>query len=373
MSGASERVIVVGAGNAALVAALAAHDHGAAVTVLEAATRAERGGNSRFAGATFRFAHAGLPSLEPLLADEARDLIACSAVEPYTEDDFYRDLMDTSSGRADPHLTRILVRESYDTVSWMRDKGVEWELATRKFVSADKLSAAQPYVLPPGGAVRVRHEGIGLMDNLFATVEATGIDVWYEAPAHALITSGSTVRGVRVRRRDGYVDLHGQVILASGGFEASPEMRLRYLGSGWDLVKVRGTRFNRGVMLDEALRAGAQAAGHWGGCHATPVAWDAPDVGDLALTDSTGRHSYPYGILVNARGERFIDEGEQYYLHTYAKTGAAIRAQPRAWAAQIFDQKTLAHLQPRYRTQRPVTRDSIEELRYYREHLLRLP
>jgi tricarballylate dehydrogenase len=357
-----ERVVVVGAGNAALVAALAARDHGAPVTVLEAATRAERGGNSRFAGATFRFAHAGLRSLEPLLADDARDLIACSAVEPYTEDDFHRDLMETSSGRADPELTGILVEESYDTVRWMRDKGVRWELATRKFVSEDRLSAAEPYVLPPGGAVRVRHEGIGLMDNLFTAVEATDIDVWYEAPAHALLTAGSTVEGGRGRRPDGYVDVTGQVILACGGFEASPEMRLRYLGAGWDLVKVRGTRFNKGVMLEEALRAGAQAVGHWGGCHATPVSWDAPDVGDLALTDSTGRHSYPYGILVNARGERFVDEGEQYYLQTYAKTGAAIRAQPRAWAAQIFDQKTLTHLQPRYSTQEPVTGDSIEEL-----------
>lgn len=362
MPDASDRVIVVGAGNAALVAALAAHDRGAPVTVLEAGTREERGGNSRFAGATFRFAHSGMESLEPLVTEEEKEMIRYSSVEPYPEEDYYHDLMDTSSGRSNPELIRILVNESYATVLWMRDKGVKWELATRKFIAEEKLSEDDPYVLPPGGVVRVRHEGIGLMDNLFAAVEATDIDVRYEAPAHQLIAEGSTIKGCRVRRRDGFVDLYGQVILACGGFEANPEMRLRYLGSGWDLVKVRGTRFNKGAMLDEALRTGAQPAGHWGGCHATPVAWDAPDVGDLEITDATGRHSYPYGILVNINGERFVDEGEQYYLHTYAKTGAAIRAQPRAWAAQIFDQKTIEHLQPRYRTQDPVTAGSIKEL-----------
>ena len=359
MSGSSNQVLVVGAGNAALVAALAAHDLGASVIVLEAGSREERGGNSRFAGATFRFVHEGLASIEPLLAESSKELVPLSAVEPFSREDYMRDLVDTSSGRAFPDLLTALVDESYETMMWMRDKGVQWELATRKFVKQDKLSTEEPYVLPPGGCVRAVHEGIGLTDDLFAAVEATDIDVWYDSPAHALITEGSSVRGVQVRRPGEFVELHGQVVLASGGFEANPEMRLRYLGSGWDLVKVRGSRFNKGAMLDAALRAGAQAAGHWGGCHATPVAADAPDVGDLAITDKTGRHSYPYGLLVNNSGQRFLDEGEQYYMKTYAKTGAAIRAQSRAWAVQIFDQKTLPHLQPRYSTQEPVTAGTI--------------
>lgn len=357
-----DRVIVVGAGNAALVAALAADDAGAAVVVLEAANREERGGNSRFAGATFRFAHEGMASVRPLLADSSHELVPVSAVAGYSREDYLRDLMDTSSGRAIPELVAAVVDDSRSTMAWMRDRGVKWELATRKFVRPDQLTTNDPYVLPPGGAVRAVHEGIGLTDDLFAAVEATDIEVWYDSPAHELITEGSSVSGVRVRRPGQFVELHGQVILASGGFEANPEMRLRYLGSGWDLVKVRGSRFNRGTMLDQALRAGAQAVGHWGGCHATPVAADAPAEGDLKITDKTGRHSYPYGLLVNALGRRFVDEGEQYYMKTYAKTGAAIRAQPQAWAAQIFDQKVLSRLQPRYSTQEPVVADSIAEL-----------
>lgn len=358
----SKKVIVVGAGNAALVAALAAHDLGARVIVLEAANERERGGNSRFAGATFRFSHSGLRHIEPLLHESSRGVVPYSSVEPYTGDDFIQDIQETSAGRANHELSQVVVNDSYDTMAWMRDHGVEWELATLKFVKKDQLSIDKRYTLPPGGAVRAVHDGIGLTDNLFAAVEAAGIEIWYDSPAHELITEGSTITGVRVRKRDEYVPLFGQVILASGGFEASPEMRLRYLGVGWDLVKVRGTRFNKGHMLNEAIRVGAQAVGHWGGCHATPVAADAPNEGDLAITDATGRHSYPFGLLVNLDGLRFVDEGEQYYLHTYAKTGAAIRGQRQAWAAQIFDQQTLHALQPRYSTQVPVTANTIREL-----------
>jgi tricarballylate dehydrogenase len=362
VSNNANRVIVVGAGNAALVAALAAHDRGLRVIVLESANYEERGGNSRFAGATFRFVHNGMEEVDAILAESSKELVPISSVEPYTKADYLGDLLEVSSGRAFRHLIEVLVDESYDTMKWMRDQGVHWELATRKFVKQTSLSQDNPYVLPPGGAVRAVHEGKGLVADLFRTAEAKGIEIWYDAPVHDLLTDGSSVRGVVVRRRDEFISLHGQVILASGGFEANPEMRLRYLGTGWDLVKVRGTRFNKGAMLEAALRAGAQASGHWGGCHATPVAADAPEVGDLAITDATGRHSYPYGLLVNKDGQRFVDEGEAYYLSTYAKTGAAIRAQRQAWAAQIFDQKTLDHLQPRYSTQTPVVADSVEKL-----------
>lgn len=362
MSEAPDRVIIVGAGNAALVTALAVHEAGARPLVLEAAPRAERGGNSRFAGATFRFAHDGLEDLTELLDASSLDLVPHSSVGPFTREDFYEDLMSTSDGRADREHARVLVDESRDTIAWMRDHGVRWELATRKFLRPDQLGPDRPYVLPPGACVRAVHEGIGLTDDLFAAVEAAGIEVRYGTPASDLITDGTRVLGVVAGGPDGREELRGQVVLASGGFEANPELRLRYLGEGWDLVKVRGSRFNRGRMLEAALRAGAMATGHWGGCHATPVAADAPDVGSLALTDSTARHSYPYGILVNRRGERFVDEGEQYYLSTYAKTGAAIRAQPGAWAVQIFDQRTLDVLQPRYATQEPVTAATILDL-----------
>lgn len=359
MSSPTSRVIVVGAGNAALVAALAAHEQGAEVLVLEAASKDERGGNSRFSGAIFRFAHDGFDSLVPLLTEEAKLEIDRADVPTYSPQEYYDDCMRMSDGRGDPTLTKLLIDRSYETVEWMRDQGVQWELTTKKFIDPKVIASGERFALTPGGVVRAVEEGVGLMEDLFAAVERAGIEVWYDSPAMELLTSGATVHGVRVRRAGEDVDVEGVVVLACGGFEANPEMRMRYLGPGWDLVKVRGTRFNMGTMLERALEAGAYPVGHWGGCHASPQDADCPDVGDLALTDKMSRYSYPYGLLINTDCERFIDEGEDQYLKTYAKTGAAILSQPRGWATQLFDQKTLHLLEPRYDTGTPVESDTI--------------
>jgi tricarballylate dehydrogenase len=363
MPKADAQVIVVGAGNAALVAALAAHEAGADVLVLEAASEAERGGNSRFSGAIFRFAHDGLDSILPLLTDVARGQAHRAEVAPYPSEAFMADCLAMSGGRADPDLTANFIKHSYETVQWMGDLGVKWELTTDKFVDPSVLASGERFTLTPGGSVRAEHEGVGLVQSLFDAAEAAaGIEIRYDSTVHRLITEGSSVLGVQVRHRDSIEEIRGVVVLACGGFEANPEARMRYLGPGWDLVKVRGTRFNVGNVLFQALNAGAGATGHWGGCHASPQDLHAPATGDLALTDKMSRYSYPYGILVNMLGQRFIDEGEEQYLKTYAKTGAAINAQPQARAVQIFDQKTINLLEPRYSTATPVEADTIATL-----------
>lgn len=355
-------VIVVGAGNAGLVAALAARDAGARIVVLEAAGRKERGGNSHFSGGIFRTTHDGLASLEPLIGDNRlawRDKVR---VAPYTHKDFLGDWLKVTAKRANLELIQTVVDRSYETLRWMHEHGVAFELVADKLFDPAKLEPGTTYDIPPGGAIRAAHEGVGLMHNLFAAVESAGIEVWYDAPAATLLTAGSTVEGVRVRRTDHVIDLAGTVVLASGGFESNPEMRLRYLGSGWDLVKVRGTRFNMGAMLVQALGSGAQPAGHWEGCHAAPIDANAPPVGDRRMTDKYSRYSYPYSLLVNVRGERFIDEGEDQVWLTYAKTGSAVRAQPTGVAYQLFDQKTVHLLEPRYSTGTPVEAGTVTEL-----------
>lgn len=355
-------VIVVGAGNAALVAALTAHQEGAKVLVLEAAPKEERGGNSRFSGAIFRIAHDGPDHVEPLLTPEAREWLDRARFDAYPKEQYHADAELVTGARADTELWQILVDRSYETVEWMRDVGVHWELTVGKLIDPDKIDPDETYELPAGGAVRVVHEGVGLMDDLFKAVEDAGIDVWYEAPGIDLITEGATVTGIRVSLSDRFVDVHGAVVLASGGFEANPEMRQRYLGQGWDLVKVRGTRFNMGHMLEAAWNRGAQPAGHFGGAHASPLDADAPKVGDLRYTDKMSRYSYPYSVMVNIDAERFVDEGEDEVWLTYAKTGSAIRSQPQALAFQIFDQQTAHLLEPRYETGTPIVADTLEEL-----------
>ena len=335
-------VIVVGAGNAALTAALAAHQQGATVVVVEAAPKELRGGNSRFSGGIFRFAHGGLDHLRPLLSEEGAQWVDRVTIEPYEPQRFGEDIDLVCQGRSDPDLIGTLIDTSYDTMAWMRDLGVRWELVVDKLFDPANLPPGERYAVPPGGAVRATHEGIGLMYDLFAAVDAAGIEVRHDHPVQELLMEGSRCVGVKVRGRNSFEDLYaGAVVLACGGFESNPELRLRYLGEGWDLVKVRGTRFNLGTVLMQALQAGAAPAGHWGGAHASPLDAHAPDVGELSLTDKMSRYSYPYCLLVDRDGNRFVDEGEDEVWLTYAKTGWAIRAQQGARAWQIFDQKTI--------------------------------
>ncbi|MCP5034667.1 MAG: FAD-dependent oxidoreductase, partial [Actinomycetia bacterium] len=360
---ATADVIVVGAGNAALVAALSVAERGASVIVLEAAPLALRGGNSRFSGGIFRVAHDGMDHLRPLLTDEALEWADKVELDAYPPESYLSDLQLTSQGQCDPALTARMVERSYDTVTWMRDMGVHWELVVDKLFDPENFDPNETYTLPPGGALRATHEGLGLIHDLFEAAEANhDIEIVYDSPAHELIMDGSTCRGVRVRREDSFADYHGRVVLGCGGFESNPQKRLQNLGAGWDLVKVRGTAFNMGTVLDAALDAGAAPSGHWGGAHASPLDADAPPVGQLSMTDKLSRYSYPYCILLNRDGERFVDEASDEVWLTYAKTGSAIREQPGAWAVQVFDQRTIRLLEPRYSTGTPVEADTIAVL-----------
>ena len=274
-------VVVVGGGNAALVAALSAHEAGARVAILEAAPKAERGGNSRFAGAIFRIPHGGMSEIEPLLDESAKaDVTRCN-LGPYTREKYEQDMMATSKGHCDREQMFVMFDHAYETVKWMKEKGVKWQLTLGKFFDMLKMASPGTVInMPPGGAMMACHEGVGLVENLWNAVEKTDISVFYDTPASDLITDGDTVHGIRARLREGTINYIGQVILASGGFEASSRLRRQYLGEGWDLVVVRGSRFNNGAMMEKAIAAGAGATGHFGGCHATPQDLNAPKVGD---------------------------------------------------------------------------------------------
>ncbi|HEX8685986.1 MAG TPA: FAD-dependent tricarballylate dehydrogenase TcuA, partial [Pyrinomonadaceae bacterium] len=198
-----------------------------------------------------------------------------------------------------------------------------------------------------------------------ASAKSQGIDILYETRATALASDGTQVTGVRVKRQDGVAELQARaVVLACGGFESNAEWRTRYLGPGWELAKVRGTRFNNGDGIRMALDIGASSAGNWSGCHAVGWERNAPEFGDLAVGDQFQKHSYPFGILVNARGERFVDEGADVRNYTYAKYGRAILEQPGQFAWQVFDAKVKHLLRDEYRIRQvtKVTADTLEEL-----------
>ena len=354
-------VIVVGGGNAALCAALSASEHGARVLIVEAAPLEARGGNSSFAGCVFRVPHSGLDQVSTVLCKAAFEDTKRCTLAAYSPEDFRRDMEHTSHGRADPSQMQVMLDKSWETVEWMTSQGVHWELILRKYYNIETQTGTID--LPPGAPIKAVKDGVGLMDDLWHAVEQTSISIMYDSPAQDLLITGNTVHGVRVRKIDSYLDLHGQVILACGGFEANPSLRRQFLGEGWDLVPVRGTRYNNGTMLMCALSHGARPAGHWGAAHASPQDYDAPLMGDIAATPIIPRYSYTYGISVNIDGQRFFDEGEEHFGLTYAKTGKKIANQPQAKAYQIFDQKTLYLLQPRYATsKRRYEADTIADL-----------
>jgi tricarballylate dehydrogenase len=181
----------------------------------------------------------------------------------------------------------------------------------------------------------------------------------------SLIADDDGVKGVRVKHDGRTVEVKAKcVVLAAGGFQANAEMRTRYLGPGWELAKIRGTRFNTGDGIRMALDIGAMPTGNWSGCHA--VGWDrnAPEFGDLAVGDNFQKHSYPWGIMINANGERFVDEGADFRNYTYAKYGRVILMQPGQFAWQVFDKKIIPMLRDEYRIKQ-VTKaraDTLEDL-----------
>jgi len=354
-------VVVVGAGNAALSAALAAREHGASVVVLERAPEAESGGNSRFSAGAIRTVYNGVDDLRKLIPELSEEEIAGTDFGTYAREQFYDDMGRITEHRSDPDLAGLLVERSLETLSWLRGKGVCFAPAYRRH--AFKMGGRTRFW--GGLAVEASGGGPGLVAAEHDAARRNGIPILYRTRALRLLQAERRVTGVQVRHGERSFDIAAKaVVLASGGFEANAEWRTRYLGPGWDLAKVRGTRFNTGDGLRMALEAGAMPWGNWSGCHA--VAWDrnAPDFGDLAVGENFQKHSYPFGIIVNANGRRFLDEGADFRSYTYAKYGRAILEQPAQTAWQIFDGKVLHLLREEYRIPQvtKVRGDSIEEL-----------
>jgi tricarballylate dehydrogenase len=355
-------VLVVGAGNAALSAAVSAREQGARrVVVLEKAPRELRGGNTHYSGGLFRFAYDTPEDLRPLVPEVERQVPGFFAsVEPYPAPRFREDLERVTEGRTDPMLAELLIGRSYDTVRWLVGQGVPLEAA----VSLSGVKTGSTVKFSPGAVVRARGEGVGLSRAWFDIAERRDVEIRYEASAVDLSQDRhGRITGVMASTPEGVEEIPARaVVLGCGGFEANPEWRARYLGRPWDLAKVRGTRYNTGDGLRLALGVGALPHGQWTGCHSTPIDADAPPYGDRRLTDKTNRLSYPWGVLVNVAGRRFFDEGEDFQFYTYAKLGGIILGQPRGVAFQIFDGKVASLLEGRYKTGTPVMADSLKDL-----------
>jgi tricarballylate dehydrogenase len=322
-------VLVIGSGNAACAAALAAADGKVRVGVIEKAPKQDRGGNSALTG-HMRFVFDGLDDIRPLVKNTSDDelRVLLERLPRRTEADAWDEVMRVTEGQTDQELLQVHVSQSKPTVHWLASKGHDWVPGSRW----------NENILNPNGG------GFGLQQRYYAMLEKAGVDFHYGTAAVELIRDASGgVAGVHALGPKGFVRFDAKaIVLACGSFEANPEMRARYLGPGWDMVHVRGVPYNTGDGLRMAMDIGAMPHGSWSTCHASPqdVALPAFTVPSGAMHAEYNRYMHPYCIMVNSRGERFVDEADDLRGKTYAKMGRAILSQPGGIAFQIMDAKT---------------------------------
>ncbi len=355
-------VIVVGAGNAALCAAISARENGAKVLVLEKGPKHKRGGNSFFTDGAIRFAYKdkeALAEIIPELKGEGGENIG---IPPYESKDFYNDLMEVTEGKSDPKLANQLVSKSYETIKWMKQQGVEFELNENQVFEKDGKRQFWG-----GLPVKTYRKGIGLIERLIEKAREMNIDIMYEACAVKLQVEAGKIAGLTVKEKgkEEHTVSANSVILACGGFEANKEKRMKHIGEQWENAVVRGTEYNTGDGLEMAFAIGAQSRGQWDGCHAHTTDYNAPTVGDFNKPgDIYKKSSYPLGLIINKKGQRFVDEGADFRNYTYAKYGKETLKQPNQLAYQLFDSQVRSLLRKEYDLEEAtcIKADTIEDL-----------
>ncbi len=359
-------VIVVGSGNAALCAAITAKDQGCDVLVIEKAQPDLAGGNSKYTAGAMRFVYNGNDDLLPLLADPADPRLPDTEFGSYTADKFGADLLSFNDGRPLSGEQQTLIAESYPALRWLASHGVRFE----PIYSRQSFQKDGKHIFWGGLTMEAKYEGVGLVDAELQAFLGLGGEIRYDCAADDLVVRDGRVVGVRTVNEAGEAGQlrAGAVVLACGGFEANAALRTRYIGAGWDQTKVRGTPHNTGKGLEMALNLGARRHGLYGGCHATPMDLHMPDYGNLQIPHldrkSYRKICYFLGIMLNARGERFVDEGKDFRNYTYAQFGRAVMEQPGHLAWQVFDSKVdhLLYGEYRFHDAHFVQADTLDEL-----------
>jgi tricarballylate dehydrogenase len=300
-------VLVIGGGNAALCAAISAAREGASVLVLEGAPKFYRGGNTRHTR-NMRCAH-----------DAATDILT----GPYTEKEFWEDLLRVTGGKTDEELARLMIRESKDILHWIVEQGVRWQPSLGGTLN---LGRTNSFFLGGGRA---------MLNALYLTAEHLGIDILYDAEVVDLDIADGMFLSAALKRGDGRAAARASTLVAAaGGFEANVEWLKQYWGEAADNFLIRGTPYNRGSILKMLLEKGVQEIGDPTQCHAVAIDARAPKFDGGIIT----RHdSVVFGIVVNRDGKRFYDEGEDIWPKRYAIWGRLVAAQPGQIAHIIFD------------------------------------
>jgi tricarballylate dehydrogenase len=301
-------VLVIGGGNAALCAAISARRAGASVLVMEGAPKFYRGGNTRHTR-NMRCAH-----------DAATDILT----GPYTEQEFWKDLLRVTGGQTDEDLARFMISESKDILNWIVEQGVRWQPSLGGTLS---LGRTNSFFLGGGRA---------MLNALYLTAERLGVEILYDAEVIDLkIEDGMFLSATLKQPINAGVEVRASTLVAAaGGFEANIEWLKQYWGDAADNFLIRGTPYNRGSILKMLLAKGVQEVGDPTQCHAVAIDARAPkfDGGIITRLDCV-----VFGIVVNKNAVRFYDEGEDIWPKRYAIWGRLVAAQPNQIAYIIFD------------------------------------
>lgn len=323
-------IAIIGGGNAALCAAITAAEAGARVLILETAPKPYRGGNSRHTR-NFRCMHSG--PLGPL-------------VETYSEEEYLADLMKVTGGKTDEHLARLAIRTSEACLPWMEAHGVRFQPSL-----SGTLSLARTNAFFLGG-------GKALVNAYYRTAKALGVQVEYEAAVTHLELDGDRIAHLDYTQNgEAHRITPKSVVVASGGFQADTDWLARAWGPAAKNFLIRGTPYNRGVVLADLLAQGVDQVGDPTQCHAVAIDGRAPkfDGGIVTRLDCV-----PFSIVVNRDAERFYDEGEDVWPKRYAIWGRLVAAQPDQVGYVIIDAKSLELFMPSVFP--PIKADTLEEL-----------
>ena len=312
-------VLVIGGGNAALCAALAAREAGATVCLLEAAPREWRGGNSVHTR-NLRCMH-----------DAPQDVLT----EAYPEEEFWQDLKKVTAGKTDEAMARLVIRESARCRSWMQRHGVRFQPSLSGTLH---LSRTNAFFMGGGKA---------LVNAYYRSADALGVAVRYGTPVRSLELQGQ--RFVAAHLDSGERIEARACVVASGGFESNRAWLREAWGRNergeWpaDNFLIRGTRFNQGVLLKDLFAAGADAIGDATQAHMVAIDARAPlyDGGICTRVDCVS-----LGIMVNRDGQRFYDEGEDFWPKRYAIWGRLVALQPGQVGHSIIDAKAVGRFMP---------------------------
>jgi tricarballylate dehydrogenase len=320
-------VVVVGCGIAGLAAAVSAQEGGARVAILERAPLEERGGNTRFTGAWMRM------KSETEISDDFEEHFAANGGGP-VDPTLVKGLLNAPEQQPgilralsylDPNVIATFAAQAPPTLAWLKTFGIRFIPLQNAFPSA-----VQPRIQPSGG-------GLALIEALAPRFENGGGRIFYDTTARALVlnASGGVIGVDAVGRGNRPIRFRaGAVVLGCGGFEGNAHMLTHYLGQR--AVNLRtmslGSHYNKGEGIRMALDIGAAPCGDFGLWHSSPMDPRTTRAGSSV-------YIYPYGVLVNNRGRRFVDEAPGSTDETYESVAREIASQPEGIAYAVVDAK----------------------------------